>query len=624
MEPMLLLTAPDEQRPFDAHLDEVLHSEGWCLHEHRRADRGMSAADLAGFALVIISAGAAALLDAGAVEQYVAAGGRAIVFKPPREWGPMFGLAPRVAETYATVRDAYLRIVGDHPWLRNFPALDLQCPGEVEVYEPGDAEPLAFIAGQRGQATEFPAAALARVGAGAAVMFAFDLAECIVSLHQGRIANASNGPDPDANRDGKFTADDLFEGMRDFDLRHVPQADVLQDLLTRVILGLGADAMPLPRLWHFPHAAPGLVLVDGDGDGMNRDDLRATVDVCDRHGAHFGFFLMDDQIADFDPAEVNAVRDRGHAFGPHPWVSFRPTVAQWGDGVARICADFRARFGFDPESLRAHSCIFPGWDESPGIFADCGLRLDTSFLEGYRFQSGYLNGSALPARFVDRGGRALDCWEQSTVHGDDTLVTTKVMLPTKSEQECIDLSLCRYHGVFHPYFHPVNVGGHGRIHTARWLDTVLAEGARLGMPSPSPDEWLHFTEARRAAGIADVTWDPATGELRFRIEGGLPISGLTVLLPRHAGGAPERAMVDGAPGDLRAIWSMARRAICVPSTTRAWAGPRLRSIWRPAARCLSVRCTQPTEGAATAEATSPEVTTPCVPCCLSRLRRSWE
>jgi len=560
MNPMLLLTAPGEGASFDAYLDEILRAEGWCVHEHRRAEAGMAAADLAQFGVVIISHAAAGVLAPAAVEQYLVGGGRVIAIKPPREWAPIFGLVARTAETYATVRDAYVHVPGDHPWLEGFPAPDLQIHGEMHIHEPGEAQPLAMVAGQRGELAAFPAVAVARRGGGLGVLLAFDLTECIVLHHQGRIANASNGPDPDADRDGKFTAGDLFEGMRDFALRHVPQADVLQDLLTRVIVGLTADALPLPRLWHFPGAAPGLVLVDGDGDSMSREDLLATLEVCDRHDARFGFFLMDAQIAALDPAEVRALREQGHSFGPHPWVAFRPTIDQWRAEVRRICADFRARFGSAPESLRSHSVVFPGWDESPSIFAEAGLRLDTNFMEGYRYQSGHLNGSALPARFVDREGWLLDCWEQSTVHGDDTLITDKVMLPAHSEQQCIDLSLRimrelarDYHGVFHPYFHPVAVGGHGRMHTARWLDAVLAEGVRLGLPSPSPDQWLHFVEARRAVEIQDVAWDGATRTLAFRTDAPAGIEGLTVLLPPHAGGAPERATVDGADAELGAV-----------------------------------------------------------------------
>ncbi len=454
--------------------------------------------------------------------------------------------------TYSTVRDGYLQISGEHPWVADLPALDLQCPGEAHVYETESAELLAVIAGQLSMATGFPAVALAQVGEGAAVVFTYDITQCIVALHQGRIANASNGSDPDANRDGKFTGDDLFEGMREYHLRHVPQADVHQDLLVRAIRGLTTDGPPLPRLWHFPHSAPGLLLVDGDGDSMIWEDLEWTVETCERYGAHFSFFLMDAQIAEFDPAAVREVRERGHAFGPHPWAVFQPTPEEWRAEIERITGDFERAFGFRGRTLRAHSCIFPGYDETPAILADSDLRLDTSFTSGYRFQSGYLNGSALPARFVDRNGDVMDCWEQSTVHGDDTLWTTKTMLPPHSEEQCIELSLgvmrelaVLYHGVYHPYFHPVNLGGRGAVPTPRWFEMVLEEAACLGMPAPSCEEWLDFSDARRAARVGEVTWDADT--LRFSLTSELAVKALTILLPPHAGATPVTAKVDGEP-----------------------------------------------------------------------------
>lgn len=309
--------------------------------------------------------------------------------------------------------------------------------------------------------------------------------------HQGRAENASGGRDPDANRDGKFTADDLFEGMRDFELRHVPQADVLQELLIRAIVGLTADVMPLPRPWRFPAGAPGLLLLDGDGDQMCPGEMRATVEICERHDARCTFFLMDEELRDFNPAELREVRARGHEIGTHPRVPLRPDVDEWRAEVTRITEDLTRRLRFAPVSIRMHSCILPVFDEVPRTFAELGIGLDTSFLQGYRHQSGFLNGSTLLARSIHISGALLDCWEQSTVLGDDTLATIRTMLPVKSEQECIALSLRlmrelagRYHGVIHPYFHPVNVGGRGGMHTARWLEAVLREARRLGLPAP--------------------------------------------------------------------------------------------------------------------------------------------
>ena len=558
-QPLLLLTAPDESRPFDAWLDQALLTEGYHLRRHRAADAGITTADLAGHALVIISAGAAARIDCGAVEGYLTAGGRAVIVQPPREWGPLFGLRPRT-ETYATVADGYLQVNAQHRWLAGFPTLDLQCPGEAHIYESEAAEPLAFIAGQLGCPTPFPAIALSRVGAGLAVVLTWDLADCLVTLQQGRIANASNGPNPDADRNGKFTAEDLFVGLRDWRLREVPQADVLRDLLVRIIVALTGDLMPLPRLWHFPHAAPALALLDGDGDGMDRADLLWTAETCERHGARFSFYLMQEQIEAFSAAEVGELRRRGHGFGPHPWVCIKPSISQWRAEIGRITAGFREKLGFAPTCLRAHSVIFPGWDETPRILADHGLRLDTSFINGYLCREGYLNGSALPVRFIGRDGRLINCREQSTIHGDDTLWSTKCMLPSYSEAERMELSLRLmrelaevHHGVYHPYFHPICLGARGSINTADWFQSVLRAAGDLGLPMPSADDWLAFNDARDAVAIGQVRWDSSRATLSFALRAPAAIAGLTVLLPPYMQRAPRRATVDAEPVDLRPV-----------------------------------------------------------------------
>jgi hypothetical protein len=551
--PILLLLAPDEDHPFDLYLAEIMRIEGYHCFDQRVGEVALTPAELARYSLAIISCGAAAHMSRETVAQYLAQGGRVIAFRPPTEWSELFGLgAP--GPTYAVTRNAYLHVNGEHPWLTDFPALDLQCHGGMDVYPNASAEPLAFVAGQLGLPSAFPAVVRHEVGAGVGVLFAYDLAECVVRFHQGRPENASTGPDPDANRDGKFTSDDLLEGMRDFRLRHVPQADVHQDLLVRAIRGLAADLVPLPRLWHFPRSAPGLLFVNGDGDGMNWDDLRWTVETCAAHEAKFTFYLMDAEIDAFSAGDIAAMRARGHAFGPHPWTGLQPTIEEWGREIVRIVARFEEKLGFRPRSLRSHCVIFPGWDESPRLFAEAGLRLDTNFLSGYRYQSGLANGSGLPVRFIGRTGEIIDCYEQCTLHGDDVMCSPKSLLPPYSEDQALEVSrqvmhdcATRYHGVYHPYFHPLYLGGRGGLPTRRWFTGVLQAAREQGMPSVNADEWLSFTDARRETVVADVHWDGEMGRLGFTLTAASGVCGLTLLLPPCCGRVPESATVDDAP-----------------------------------------------------------------------------
>lgn len=550
--PVLLLTARSAAHPFDDTLAEVLRTEGYRGFDHHRGR--LSAGELSAWPLVICGAGAAAECELETIEWYLAGGGRLILIRPPGEWAPALGLTP-AGQLYATVRDAYVVVDDRHPWLRGFPGRWLQIPGEADVHAPAGAEVLARLAGQLGRAAGFAAVSLYQ---GAAVL-AYDLPATLVALQQGRPEMSSTGADPDANRDGKFGADDPFERLRDYRLRSVPQADLHRDLLVRLIRGLTADLLPLPRLWHFPRRAPAALLIDGDSDIMSADDLLAATRLAEDHGGRYTCYLMTEHVDTLSPELAGSLRARGHALGIHPWTGYRPTPKDWSAEIAGLSARFAARFGYRPVSLRSHSCIFPGWDENPRILARHGLRLDTSQTAGYRFADGFLNGSALPLRFVDRDGEVLDCWEQSTVQTEDGVLGAKLLVPPLAQDEALRRSrrwleaLCqRWHGVFHPYFHPVNLRPE-RLAVGPWMAGVYAEAARLGLPSLNADEWVAFSQARQAVRCERIGWDDEAGRLAFSLAAPEAVAGLTVLLPPVAGRAPAAASLDGAAVELHPV-----------------------------------------------------------------------
>ncbi len=555
--PILLLTAPGEGHPFDAYLREILLTEGYnCFDE---ANAPADAAELARYSLVIISSGAASATSPDTLRAYIEAGGKAIVLRPPAEWAPMFGLAP-VGDAYSLVRDAYLSVSTDHPWMRGFAEPELQCPGEADVYVNESADVVAFLAGQLRLRSDRPAVAAKKIGQGIGVVFTYDLPDTIVQTHQGRPENASTGANPDANGDGKFCPDDALFGMRDFSLRHVPQADIHQDILVRVIRGLTGDAMPVPRLWHFPGAAPAAFLVDGDGDSMIWSDLEWTIRNVEEFGAKYTLFLMNEQIEAFSREGILEIRDRGHEFGVHPWVNFKPTVREWEAEVGAIVSRFATKFGFQPTSLRSHSCIFPGWVDTPRIYAERGLRLDTSFAPGYQYVSGYMNGSALPVKFADGSGGVIDCYEQNTVQTEDGSCTPKCLLPLSTEAEATELAMelmrrCAevHHGVYHPYFHPISLAGRTPVSCQQWFREVLRAARDRGLPSLNTREWIRFNDARRAVTIRSVSWNPGEATLSFVLRSPMDVTDLTILLPPCMGLVPIGAGIDGDTTEIAPV-----------------------------------------------------------------------
>ena len=149
----------------------------------------------------------------------------------------------------------------------------------------------------------------------------------------------------------------------------------------------------------------------------------------------------------------------------------------------------------------------------------------------------------------------LDCYSQNTVQTEDGSCTPKSLLPPMNEEgasalACELLQDCalRWHGVFHPYFHPISLAGRGSVPCQSWFRQVLRTAYELGLPSVNAVEWLDFNDARRAVTVDTLSWDGET--LVLNLHAVLPIAGLTLLLPPWPDGRSLDAGANGEPCDV--------------------------------------------------------------------------
>jgi hypothetical protein len=149
----------------------------------------------------------------------------------------------------------------------------------------------------------------------------------------------------------------------------------------------------------------------------------------------------------------------------------------------------------------------------------------------------------------------IDCYSQSTVQTEDGSCSPKCLLPPLSEAEALALARellqdCarRWHGVFHPYFHPISLAGRGAVACQAWFRQVLRTARDLGLPSVNTSEWLDFNDARRAVKVEALAWDGQT--LTFALRTPQPVAGLTILLPPWGEAETLVATVDGVPREL--------------------------------------------------------------------------
>jgi hypothetical protein len=473
--------------------------------------------------------------------------GTPVVFlRPSEQTAAVLGITDKQRRTAV---DAYIAPERDHPlW---FAAVGdfLQFHGAADMYGEygGNERVLAWIAG-RDWALPYPAIVTGTYGAGRFAVFTYDLAESTVLFHQGRRELASTGSNPDADGDGLFCPSDLFVGYRDRILLDLPQADLQQRLLLRVLEWMSAPRAPLARLWYYPDAAPAIVLLNGDSDGMTRPQMEWYTNMVEAHGGEYTVYLMEMHLEHLTPEMERDYRRRGHSAGPHIWHSLKPTVAEMRTRIQEEAALFEERYGYPPKTTRHHCVIWPGWVETAQALADAGFRMDTNYRAGDHQQYGYITGSGLPMRFIDEKGEFIELFEQVTLFCDDYVLVDKSFLPPLSEEQAIavskkymDAARDRYHTVVHLYFHPiygtglqVNTGQF--IRTAGWFEAVLKYAVQEQLPMPSTDRWCTFNEHRRATTLGEQTWDSATGTLNVSIAAGDPLPGGTVVVPAHFDG----------------------------------------------------------------------------------------
>ena len=458
-----------------------------------------------------------------------------------------------------SANEAYIAPERDHPlW---FAALGetLQFHGTADMYgEYGGRERvLAWIAG-RDWAMPFPAIVTGTYGVGRFAVFTYDLATSTVLFHQGRREQASTGPNPDFDGDGLFCPSDLFMGYRDRTLLDLPQADLQQQLFIRILGWASAPQAPLARLWYYPDAAPAIVLVNGDSDGMTRPQMEWYTNMVEAHGGEYTVYLMEEHLRHLTPAMERDYRQRGHSAGPHIWHSLKPTVEEMRQRIQEEVTLFEERYGYPPKTTRHHCVVWPGWVETAKALADAGFRMDTNYRAGDHQQYGYMTGSGLPMRFIDEEGEFIEIFEQETLFCDDYVLVDKSFLPPLSEEqaiavskEYIDAAVERYHTVVHLYFHPIYATGvqvnTGQfIRTAGWFEAVLKYAAQEELPVPSTDRWCEFNEQRRATELKEQRWDAASGVLCLSIESQDTLPGGTLLVPaRYAGFEIAEVLLDG-------------------------------------------------------------------------------
>lgn len=538
MNPLGLIINSQSRNRLGMYMEEILLIEGFQAYDViDLADEQGKRFNWTDRPLYIISSTVSSELGLDELEAYVSSGGCIIASKPPKEWAALFGLKTERRANYIKTIDGYLFTNRLSPLTASIYPEYMQFIGEADLYLLHAAKALSYISAAPELPSMYPGIAVNAFGKGKTAIFTYDLASCIVRLHQGNPANSSLLANPDANRDGKFSADELFKGQLDYHLRLIPQADAHQDMLSSVINWMSTPNGIQPRFWHFPDAARAVSMITGDSDRMSVDDFETTLQAVTKHGAKYTCYIMDADQSSLPKERMGQLLEQGHHFGTHLFCGYQPSPEEMQTEIRRAVLSFEQAYGFKPTTHRGHCVIWVGWTEMAEALSEAGIRLDTNFYTGVGLNGGFVNGSALPVKFIDLQGNMIDLYEQSTSIMDDHF-SPKLVLEVASYEKALRMTkqlvetCCRMHGVIMADFHPYcNAGKPGTDNSIRWIEAMLQFCNEAEIPNIGAEDWLQFNDGKRGLKIDKYEWHDKEQTLEFQIVATLQVKNASLLLP---------------------------------------------------------------------------------------------
>ncbi|MEW6753934.1 MAG: hypothetical protein AB1505_23580 [Candidatus Latescibacterota bacterium] len=447
----------------------------------------------------------------------------------------------------------------DQPLIVLAPARRLRCTHAAPLARLLLPDPQAPGDGRRARDSGLPAVTGRRMGAGHAFYFAFDAAQTLWVLQQGRPVDRDWDGDGYLRRtDASVVADNS---------RGVPYADAVHFLLENMV-----GRLPVPLVDPIPprqgRPAPALLYFGGDDECTPGIQVPAS-DFMAARGLPYHLNLMpgEGRFA-LSPQEQAQVEANGHELALH--YDFT-TGYQHPCGFARqdVLAQarlFRARFGRDCVCSVNHAVRWVGWAEPGRWMREAGGRADNSFF-GWTSPPtnpvntlGFVHGSAFPRRLWDdaeHGNAPLDFLE-IPITGYELGYEGESFLPERVSQ-ALDLALA-HHLTLEFFYHPVYIARYPACRRA--IDELVRLLGLLETPPVlmGPDQVCRWWEARSRARLTGAL--RRGQEVRFAAACDWP-EGFVVRVPVGQE-LPAEVRVDGRPQPTEWRTERGQHWLCVP------------------------------------------------------------
>lgn len=574
--PILVLIDSADENVFARYVTQILKAEGVLGFE----TMNLSATEpdstvIACHDLVVVASSSPRTVGLrNLLSSYVHSGGRLFVCAPRPEFDSLLGLT----DLHETISAGYLNVDPSSTYPAALGNRSLLFFGPTRLFLPSESEVVGWIQKDTNSSERYAGIGLRRVGRGKCGYATFDPGRSIVFSRQGRPRSPALSS-MDLDGDGVLRTADLFVETADYSRRTIPQADLLQKILVRLLYEL-VDRNPLvPRVWYFPNKAPAIALLTGDAHQTPANVVERVVRYIEQRGGRFTLIEYPNTL---DTTLARSLKSRGHTVAPHiyyqrhsnifpmrlrlllaRWFSpsyfYRPRLSDVRDEIVSAQKTFLERTGMNGSVTRTHFLVWWGWSETAQLMGQHDIHMDFSFTglnpvtqfgvpSSHGLKSpigyGYINGSGLPMKLVDRNGELVDLYAQTTQVEDDLIGPEFVTAPSSDSATIARLTACNrtlidesadtYHTALVWNFHP--------LHTAErwpslvpatwdWFTTVVDHLAERSIPMLSADEWLKFVRQRDDLEISHSAFDTSRATGNFAIQSTTGIKEATFLIP---------------------------------------------------------------------------------------------
>ena len=447
-------------RDFSAYIAEILLAEGLVEHELKRLAE-LSPGDLGKYRVAILPSRSYTSDQLDQIESYVKSGGHLVSFLPQPSLSTRLGLEAGSELTeerkyiyFETSRSEALGIGFREPsdsWSQS----PLHCPRNPSL---GLVRARTAVQGYCDSRRRSRSRTVRRL--------------CLRS-------SVEHCPDPPRQSGLGRPGNDAVGGLRPNDMflrgeDHwidsakvmIPQADQQMHFLTSILRSL-TEPQTLPRVWYFPAGADAVFILTSDHEFGTASDMEAVRRDMQSLGVPLTIYLTRPTVR-VEPRQPTSSINRGNRIRSH-LASISRAAPTFCFRIRRKCGQCcRETSGSSERStdfpFRPPGCtICAGWVGSRRLaywlklVSEWTIRTSISF----PFTTGYMTGSGLPMRYVDRFGRTADIFQQLTQYEDDVIISQMFYSSNWSTEEALTRfrellknSITRFHTAIAINFHP--------------------------------------------------------------------------------------------------------------------------------------------------------------------------